>query len=280
LLSQNNGWEISCLPALQYDSNAPLFELNSEYLAETGLPTRKLVLYCRPTFHEQFKFLREKVVEKGVFGWILGPPGTGKSTTALAFASTLDRNEWVITWIHLRRAASPVCMRLEGHVKKCRKFKYDALDEVLPIDIKGMKNFVFLDGYAELKNSDNHGSIQRGCHDWFEENKETRRLVVVCSMSSRFKAKLHEDKLLNIEEFIVYSWKEQEYLDAVKHPDFFRNVKPVLENHEDNSATPPTLEDLVRSKLYFAGASARWMFHFPISEIIDQTVTLTLTLTL
>ena len=112
------------------------------------------------------------------------------------------------------------------------------MDEVLPIDIEGKKNIVFLDGYAQLENSDNHGSIQRECYDWLEKDGVKRRLVVVCSMSSRFKAKLHEDMMLNLEEFVVYSWKEQEYLDAVKHPDFFRNVKTALENHEDNSSQP------------------------------------------
>jgi KaiC/GvpD/RAD55 family RecA-like ATPase len=57
----------------------------------------------------QFKFLRERVIEKGVLGWIIGSPGTGKSTTALEFASTLDRNEWVVTWIHLTIEESHVC---------------------------------------------------------------------------------------------------------------------------------------------------------------------------
>lgn len=77
-----------------------------------------LVLYCRPTFHDQFKFLRERVVDKGVLAWIVGPPGTGKSTTALAFASTIDRTKWVVTWIHLSRYKYPVCVRLEGELKK------------------------------------------------------------------------------------------------------------------------------------------------------------------
>jgi hypothetical protein len=84
-------WEVSTLGKLSYDPNSTIFQLDSNYLAKTGLPDQKLILYCRPTFHEQFKFLRERVIDDGVLGWILGPPGTGKSTTALAFASTLDR---------------------------------------------------------------------------------------------------------------------------------------------------------------------------------------------
>jgi KaiC/GvpD/RAD55 family RecA-like ATPase len=46
----------------------------------------------------------------GDLGWILGPPGTGKSTTALAFASTLDKKDWIVTWIHLSQSK---CVRNE-----------------------------------------------------------------------------------------------------------------------------------------------------------------------
>jgi MoxR-like ATPase len=82
----------------------PFSNLTQITSAKTGLPTQKLVLYCRPTFHEQFKFLRERAINNGVLGWILGPPGTGKSATSLAFASTLDRNNGLLLgfiWIEL-----------------------------------------------------------------------------------------------------------------------------------------------------------------------------------
>ncbi|KAJ2984741.1 hypothetical protein HDV02_000929, partial [Globomyces sp. JEL0801] len=68
--------EVSTIDQLSYDPNSILFKLDTNYLAETGLAPEKLVLYCRPTFHEQFKFLRERVIENSVLGWILGPPGT------------------------------------------------------------------------------------------------------------------------------------------------------------------------------------------------------------
>jgi hypothetical protein len=46
-------WEVSTLAQLSYDPNSTLFQLDTNYLAKTGLPTQKIVLYCRPTFHEQ-----------------------------------------------------------------------------------------------------------------------------------------------------------------------------------------------------------------------------------
>lgn len=264
-------WEISTLPQLKYDVNSPLFQLDSNYLAKTGLPTQKLILYCRPTFHEQFKFLRERVIDNNVLGWVLGPPGTGKSTTALAFASTLERNEWVISWIHLYRCRFPEYVRLEGNSKKSRLLCDSNIDEVYnylqEID-SSKKHIVFLDGFALSGRKHNH--FQQICYRWLEEDREKRRLAIVCSMSSRYKAKPEDDMELNVEEFFVYSWKEEEYLAAVEQPAFFGNVQSVLDT-DLSGETVPNPKDLVLSKLYFAGASARWMFHFPTKTIVEQT---------
>jgi hypothetical protein len=131
------------------------------------------------------------------------------------------------------------------------------------------QHIVFIDGYA--LNGRKHDDILYDCYNWLENNLEKRRLVVVCSMSSRYKAKPEEDMLLNLEEFVVYSWKEQEYFDTVKNEEFFNNVKHVLDVHvstDDSSATP---EEFVRTKLYYAGTSARWMFLFPTTTIMKLT---------
>ncbi|KAI3655887.1 hypothetical protein MP638_006821 [Amoeboaphelidium occidentale] len=87
-------WNTTDIQPLKYEPQNPLFELDTNYLAGAGLPvSNKLVLYCRPQFHKQFEFLQKTVCEDAALGYILGPPGTGKSTTTLAFASTLNRDE-------------------------------------------------------------------------------------------------------------------------------------------------------------------------------------------
>jgi hypothetical protein len=106
--------ELPSLTQLSYDPKSNLFELDADYLVNTGLLAQKLVLYCRPTFHEQCNFLKERVIDNGVLCWILGPPGTGKSTTTLAFASSLDRNEWIVTWIQLSRTNHPLYVLYDG----------------------------------------------------------------------------------------------------------------------------------------------------------------------
>ena len=264
-------WEISTLAQLEYDITSPLFELDSDHLAKTGVATEKLVLYRRPAFYEQFKFLRERVIDESVLGWIFGPPGTGKSATALAFASTLDRNEWVVTWVHLEENDYPSCVRWEGgFMKSCEIYKSNVyeLDEILE-EVDCLKqHIVFLDGYTE--NGIKHIDVQHACCCWFERDRVKRRLVVIGSMTSRYKSKPEEDMLLNLEEFFVYSWKKQEYLDAVGNQIFFNHVKSVLDTYL-SSESSPSPEDLVLSKMYFAGASARWMFLFPTKIIIERT---------
>jgi hypothetical protein len=44
-------------------------------------------------------------------------------------------------------------------------------------------------------------------------------------MSSRYKPKKEEDMILNLEEFFVYSWKEEEYLLAVQNDEFFSHSR-------------------------------------------------------
>ncbi len=61
---------------------------------------KDLVLFRRTLFEEQFLFFSEQIIVNGALGWILGPPGTGKSATSFAFVSSLDKNEWAVVWVH------------------------------------------------------------------------------------------------------------------------------------------------------------------------------------
>jgi hypothetical protein len=262
-------WEASTVAPRAYDPLSNIFHLDSDYLAKTGLATQKLVLYCRPAFHQQFIFLQERVIDEKVFGWILGPPGTGKSTTALAFASTLGRKDWIVTWIHLSRNKYPLCVRFESDSKKSRKMHSGNIEELFYVleEVDVLKHhIVFIDGF--VLSGVNHVEIQHACYSWLEKDRKKRRLVVVCSMSSLYKALKEEDDMMEIEQFSVSSWKEEEYLDAVKNDNFFNNVKNVL---DANLNIKSSREDLVRSKLYYAGASARWMFHLPTKAVIGKT---------
>lgn len=81
------------------DSESMSFWPEKEDMDTSGRLPQRLMLYCRPAFHLQIEFSREKELKEGHFGYVLGPPRTGMSITAMAFA--VDRHEWDVGWIHV-----------------------------------------------------------------------------------------------------------------------------------------------------------------------------------
>jgi hypothetical protein len=106
---------------------------------------------------------------------------------------------------------------------------------------------------------------------------------------------MEKDMMLNLEQFNVYSWKEEEYHLAVQNDKFYSHVKTALDSGLqidsllDNSVMNSGIQidspsedsvkdvelqirkDFVRSKFYFAGASARCMFSLNTSDVIQHT---------
>jgi hypothetical protein len=221
------------------DPASPLFKLNRSYLLDSLSKKSDVVLYRRPAFVGLFTFLHERVINNSVLGYVVGSPGSGKSITALAFAATLQQH-WVVTWIHVSKFHYPMCMRLENGQKKTRSF--GTVNELLTILYTvgaGRRHIVFVDGFVD--NNQHHVDIHMECLNWQKRDRETRRLVVVCS---RFKAKLHEDKMDKIEEFFMNSWTKEEYFLAIQEHDFYESVKKnldavpevVSESHSLNAA--------------------------------------------
>jgi hypothetical protein len=76
-------------------------------------------MYRRASYEEQIRFLRDDVISGSSLGWILGPPGTGKSSTTFSFLLSLDRAEWETIWIHLDRLQFPKIVMFRGDEKLC-----------------------------------------------------------------------------------------------------------------------------------------------------------------
>jgi KaiC/GvpD/RAD55 family RecA-like ATPase len=49
--------------------------------------------------HDLFAFFQGPVLKESFFGWVCGPPGSGKSVASLAFAFSLDRKDLTVMWI-------------------------------------------------------------------------------------------------------------------------------------------------------------------------------------
>ncbi|KAJ3378968.1 hypothetical protein HDU80_002638 [Chytriomyces hyalinus] len=131
-------------------------------------------------------------------------------------------------------------------------------------------HMVFLDGFVTADNA--HMAIQKWCNAWLRDGIEKRRLVVVCSMSSRGKTKLDDDKLNRVEEFFVYSWALEEYLEAARHPKFMDSVQTKLDSSALAVADGPRFlvvpQESILSKYHFAGGSSRYMFGYNTAEVI------------
>ncbi|KAJ3217731.1 hypothetical protein HDU81_000752 [Chytriomyces hyalinus] len=155
-----------------------------------------------------FTFLSERVMSNSRFGWIVGPPGCGKSVTSLAFVSVManDFPEWTVTWIHLSKSELPVCVRFAKSQKwsiSISAIDLPYLDAVLDDD--DGKHVVFLDGF--IHSDDAQMSIQKWCSAWRTRAREKRRLVVVCSTTLSGKSNIDDDTLNGVEEFVVDSWE-------------------------------------------------------------------------
>lgn len=297
-------------PLTSYDSQ--WFHLHREYAILGGLydsiskeEATPLYLFRRPAFEAAFQFLhdvlterREAVVTGNPFpvGWVLGPPGCGKSTAVMAFLSQLSRDvQWVCTWLHLSKSAPWQCMHIRGNQISYTEFEkprnLDVLDLLNATDVGGKSHFVVLDSVRHFDSLCTDAVAS--CLAYLGRDFLRRRLAIVSSLSSRGKPSDAVDMKYNIKVFRFSSWTEAEYLEAIKNDSFFESVKGYLDaacpdekDCETDSDAPteadagnpeepdevevPEREVLVRSKAYFAGGSSRYMFDLGTKEVMSR----------
>jgi len=127
------------------------------------------------------------------------------------------------------------------------------------------KHIVFLDGFVS---SVNHMTpYELKCTTWLQKDYKLRRLVVICSLSSGYTSR-DEDKMVNVKTFFVPSWKIEEYMEAVKDPDYLATISKYL----DSPCFPnASLEDKVRAKFFYSGGSCR-LFSAYLTEEVKETI--------
>jgi hypothetical protein len=254
--------------------NAPTLKLNNKdsivilepVILEEIDPSydEPIILYRRKEVTDLFNFLRRNVLDQGFFGWICGPPGSGKSVASLAFACSMDRDEWTITWISLNRSRINRITHLDK--EGIRSFSFidsdlDILDSYLKEKCYSEKHIVFLDGYVQ--NFGRNDDIKLRCQAWLKKNLKDRRMVTVCSMSSR-DDRIEENKKERYKDFFMYSWTIKDYENAIAHDIFYAYVKKFL----DAIISTDRYEALI-AKHFFAGGSARHMFTVFTEDLID-----------
>jgi hypothetical protein len=232
-----------------------------------------IVLFCRDAFHRQFLFIKDRVIKAGKFGWILGTPGTGKSSTAFAFLTTLDRDEWVITWLQLDKYGNCQGLRFNGMTKSTVHFpcitKPEDLEKYLAAECGDKMHIVIIDGLY------GSGDIfyLSFCTLWFKSDMTMRRLVFISSTATRVQGNLDEEKKYQTEEHRVHSWELFEFQSAADEEVFFRTIEQNLDsgiNLLTNAGVARTVTraEMIVSKFHFSGGSCRYMFGYPTAEVL------------
>ena len=258
--------ETSKLPL--FDPEQPYFHISKKYLENSGLRNDKdIILYSRQMVKDQFKFLND-VVENSKFGWILGCPGTGKSTTTYSILPYFHKKGWTTTWFHLYRNEPPACVQLKNGFKFTMNLShYEDLEEIIVALDSEEKNIVLIDGFTL---EEDHKKVLSFCTYWLKKNKTLNRIVIISSMSVRRKKNMDHDFELNVEEFFVDSWKIEEYLIAIQDEEFFNSVQENLDANISLDSLKIRDDELIQSKYYFAGGSSRLMFAYPTKKVIES----------
>ncbi|EKX43550.1 hypothetical protein GUITHDRAFT_110356 [Guillardia theta CCMP2712] len=139
---------------LGYEENRKLFSVDRSIMNWNPGTAGKVVLYCRDGFNEQMDFLEEKVCKEGYMGWILGPPGTGKTTTTICFILSKSIEEgWCVMFVRLWKLGIVSCIQVvDGQQRRCDLSSDEVASGVKKIlqgwTDKRRKYLVSLDGYV------------------------------------------------------------------------------------------------------------------------------------
>ena len=179
-----------------------------------------------------------------------GPPGTGKSTEAWAWALwKANRDKVAVTWYHLSKNGL-VKVVIDGSTGQITTGYHAEIT-----DIKQSEGSILIvDGVIASKSYE----VRAACCNW-RRGEQGRRFVLVSSATVVIAAE--QDDEAKIVNFTVGSWTFEQYQAACRNEQFVKLVKinlecPGLEDVDDK-------DQLLLAKYHFAGGCARWMFEFP-----------------
>eukprot|EP00035_Acanthoeca_spectabilis_P017923 m.378877 g.378877 ORF g.378877 m.378877 type:complete len:748 (+) comp16708_c5_seq13:64-2307(+) len=226
---------------------------------------------------------------------VVGPPGTGKSTTVWLSALHKARTGSRVLWIHIARELEcAVCIMKVGKIVTPKGLLPANVAEAQILQCLEDQDFdlIVLDGvtrnpipvYQNIQSAlrtYTHNKIQEG----------TACTLIYCASQS-----LRTDGSTNIPSYfldgtaapVVMSappWSLQEFKDAVAHPEFWSSIQdvvadvPVPETIANakaaaatsagyDSADPVDPAAAVENKFLVSGASARWMFGMSTEDVI------------
>lgn len=259
-------WNKAVLPAFApFEQNFVRIEESFHKSCMLADQVGDLVLYRRPAFDAEINFCRQEVMAEGYLGWILGPPGTGKSVAGFAFAASVDRAEWTVIWLNLSEF-QPLMSIFEGNQQYTAYTSYEFVWDFLGQAGGSQKCLLIVDGF--LNTNIRHDQTREYAQSWRTADQYNRRLIIISSMSSRGKVNDGVDSIYRVRELLVPSWTRREYDDALQIPELLSSVSSSLGSPPGNSVQG--LQELIDQKFYFAGGSARHMFQFALKNVKES----------
>ena len=227
-------------------------------------------LYARPRFRQQVNFIRDDVIRCGKIGRIYGQPGTGKSSATLYVAIQLViEYGWDVLWTHVTSGSlecvhmKPDCSMGTACIRVHEFGRF--LDRFRRFEGSGGQ-LVIIDGVT----ADDEIRLQSTGVHWVLCGRPhgLRRLVVVSSQG-KFKRLNGQARQRSPERiFIQWSWTEHDYETAMKNPQFAASVGAVMD--ATGPAKNVSIDDSKwKTKYYYAGGSARFMFAMTTAQVID-----------
>jgi hypothetical protein len=209
--------------------------------------TDECFVFVRPESVEMWRALEAQVTDGGSL-LVGGPPGTGKSTEAWAWARWRAMySKQKVTWFHFTNV-NVIMVEINGStgiMTSC---------EVGIADVKDAEGDVLLvDGVTKESSTE----LLRSCTAW-RSNQPGRIFVAISSVSIGISEEHLRDA--KVTEFIVPSWEFKQFETACKSDDFFSRVRPNLLC--PNVRVDADKSELLLAKYAFAGGCARWMFDF------------------
>jgi hypothetical protein len=183
----------------------------------------------------------------GKYMVILGPPGTGKSSTAWFWATTRAPVGTKILWLHLdaEEVMTRVCV-IERSAEGSTKIKSLLLDEaVSSIPTESVSNFdgsvVVLDG---VKDTDRYVALRGAARRFHAAQTSDNPRTLILVASAKFKVSTRIDEELPIREMVHQaSWSLGDYVRALLNDTLRQQCRPAFEVSDLYSAPTLTRRD-------------------------------------
>ncbi|GLD94771.1 hypothetical protein PINS_up003395 [Pythium insidiosum] len=255
--------------------DSPYVTLPVTLLAKCGyIVANDVMLYCRRGVRELWDFVLSNVLQLNARGFILGPPGVGKSMATLSVLLSLDQAEWNVVWIHLSDLYD-TCLSFGSN-------EYSEIEDLSTFQlprVSGKKLVVCLDNYSA---TEAHEQFCKRVLTYLD--KQTERLVVCSTNSTSSKRSQSVARVKNVQYYTMYSWTLDEYVAAVANPTFYDKIASKLDQTSRSEVSQHGTTDVeldeeekktraVELKFYYAGGSCRYMFEYAMDEVATGMVT-------